>query len=79
MSGTISVLATASAGTGWFEIALIIFMVVFLAIVVWVLLTRGEYFRKASRIPLEDDKVVTPREQSTSTDDEDRKESNHGR
>ncbi len=76
MSGTI---AAQSTGTGWFEIALIIFMVVFLAITGWVLLTRGEYFRKASRIPLDDDKVVTPREGSMSTEDNVRKEPNHVR
>lgn len=78
MTGLCETLATQATGTGWFEIALLIFMVVFLAIVVWVLLTRGEYFRKASRIPLEDDKVVTPRKESTSPDEDD-KESNDGR
>ena len=42
------------------EIALLIFMVVFLAIVAWVVLARPGRFRKAANIPLEDD-VVTPR------------------
>jgi cbb3-type cytochrome oxidase subunit 3 len=43
------------------EIALVIFMVVFLGIVAWVLLSRPGKYRKAARIPLEDS-VVTPRE-----------------
>jgi len=53
-------LPTPPAGTGWIEAALIVFFVVFLAIVASVLLRRKGHYRDASRIPLEDD-VVTPR------------------
>jgi len=46
----------------WFEIALIIFMVVFALIVAWTLMCRGGHFRHAARIPLDDAVVVTPRD-----------------
>ena len=39
----------------WLEVAMILFIVIFLAIVVWVLLARPGAFRRASRIPLDDD------------------------
>jgi len=45
----------------WFEIALVIFFVVFLAIVIWVIFARRGRFRDAARIPLEEDRVVTSR------------------
>lgn len=78
MTGTLVMLAAQpQMTTSWFEIALVIFMVVFLAIVVWVLAMRGEYFRKASRIPLEDERIVTPREMSKG--DAAEKDTNHGR
>jgi len=61
-------LATQPGGgaLSWIEIALVIFFVVFLAIVIWVILARPGRFRKAARIPLEDDRVVTPRESADS-------------
>ena len=55
----------------WIEIALVIFFVVFLAIVIWVIIARPGRFRKAARIPLEDDRVVTPRERSDSEESSD--------
>ncbi len=51
----------------WFEIALIIFMVVFVLIVVWTLMCRGGHFRSAAHIPLDDATVVTPRDLADST------------
>ena len=52
----------ASGAMTFVEIALIIFVVVFLVIVVGVLLGRPAKYEAASRIPLDDD-VVTPRDQ----------------
>jgi cbb3-type cytochrome oxidase subunit 3 len=39
----------------WLEVAMILFIVIFLAIVAWVLLARPGAFKRASRIPLDDD------------------------
>jgi cbb3-type cytochrome oxidase subunit 3 len=39
----------------WLEVAMILFIVIFLAIVVWVLLARPGAFNRAARIPLDDD------------------------
>jgi hypothetical protein len=50
-----------AATTAWIEIAMIIFMVVFVGIVVWVLLVRPGGFKNEARIPLEEDRVLTPR------------------
>ena len=64
----------------WFEIALIIFMVVFGLIVAWVCLARGSHFRAAAQIPLHDDTAVSPRDPET--DDPSRasqSEANHER
>lgn len=56
------------ASTGvWIEAALIIFLVVFLAIVAWTVFSRSGYFRHASQIPLDDQTPVTPRTDSTSS------------
>ena len=52
----------ATGAMTYIEIALIIFVVVFLVIVVGVLLGRPSKYEEASRIPLDDD-VVTPRDQ----------------
>jgi hypothetical protein len=51
----------------WFEIALIIFMVVFVLIVVWTLMCRGGHFRSAAQIPLDDATIVSPRDFTNST------------
>jgi len=45
------------------EIALIIFVVVFLLIVVATLLGRSDRFDRAARIPLDDQTVETPRDE----------------
>jgi cbb3-type cytochrome oxidase subunit 3 len=45
----------------WIETALILFVIVFLAIVARTLLARRGRFDAASRIPLEDDRIMTPR------------------
>jgi len=68
-----------ATGTVWIEIAMVIFMVVFLAIVAWVVLARPGAFRRVSRIPLHDEKVVTPRDEDERADESnenDRSESN---
>jgi cbb3-type cytochrome oxidase subunit 3 len=39
----------------WLEVAMILFIVIFLAIVTWVLLARPGAFRRTSRLPLDDD------------------------
>lgn len=39
------------------EIALLIFIIVFIGIVVWVLVTRKETFDRAAEIPLRDEPV----------------------
>ena len=49
-----------ATGTVFIEIALVIFMVVFMVILAWVVLSQPGKYRRAARIPLEDD-VVTPR------------------
>ena len=61
-------LATEPAGApgvigplSWIELALIIFFVVFVAIVVRVMLARRGTYDQASRIPLDENHVVTPR------------------
>ena len=53
----------------WFEIALIIFMVVFVLIAIWTLICRGSHFRRAAQIPLDDAVVVTPRHVNPSSTD----------
>ena len=45
----------APASPIWLEVAMILFIVVFLAIVIWVLLARPGAFKRAARIPLDDD------------------------
>jgi cbb3-type cytochrome oxidase subunit 3 len=44
------------------EIALVVFVVVFLAIVLRVVLARRGRYDAASRIPLHEDRVLTPRD-----------------
>jgi cbb3-type cytochrome oxidase subunit 3 len=51
---------SALAGLTLIEVALIIFVVVFVGIVIWLVLARRGRFDDAARIPLDDD-VVTPR------------------
>lgn len=43
------------------HIALFIFIAIFVGMLIWVLLAKRGAFNKVARIPLEDDKVVTPR------------------
>lgn len=45
----------------WIEVALLIFVGVFLVMLVRVLLAKRGTFNRAARIPLEDDRVATPR------------------
>ena len=54
--------AEPAASTGYIEVALIIFFVVFLAIVAKVVFTKSSRYRDAAQIPLSDDEVVTPRD-----------------
>jgi cbb3-type cytochrome oxidase subunit 3 len=49
----------------WLEIAMIMFIVIFLGIVAWACLAKSSYFRRAARIPLHDDEVVMPRDDDT--------------
>lgn len=56
-----------AATVHWIEAAMIIFMVVFLAIVARVVLRRRSY-RRESRIPLEDDTIMTPRDGAPPSD-----------
>jgi cbb3-type cytochrome oxidase subunit 3 len=44
-----------AASPVWLEVAMIVFIVIFLAIVAWVLLARPGAFRRASRLPLDDE------------------------
>jgi hypothetical protein len=44
------------------EIAMLIFIAIFVGIVLWVVFTRPGRFNDAARIPLEENRVVTPRE-----------------
>ncbi len=54
--------------TFWIEVAMMIFFVVFLGIVFYVLLARPGAFKKAAQIPLDDQAVMTPRQETASTD-----------
>ena len=60
---------TLAVSTSWIEIALVIFLVVFLAILGWVLFARPGAFDEAARIPLNDD-VVTERKATERGSDE---------
>jgi cbb3-type cytochrome oxidase subunit 3 len=51
-------------------VAMIIFIAVFLAIVGWVIFARQGRFKDAAHIPLEDDRVVTPRAPEASVPDD---------
>lgn len=59
----------AAAGlAGWAQAALILFLVAFVAIVIAVLApSRRREYDRASRIPLDDDHPVTPRERTGDT------------
>ena len=48
------------ASLTWIEIALVIFITVFVGVVVWVLCAKRGTFNKAARIPLEDNEIMTP-------------------
>lgn len=52
--------AEPAASTGFIQVALVIFVVVFLLIVAKLIFTRSSKYRDAARIPLDDDTVVTP-------------------
>jgi hypothetical protein len=54
--------------TTFTEIALVIFVVVFLGIMIWVLFSRSDYFRSSARIPLDEDSIVTPRDPEPTND-----------
>lgn len=58
MTPTLAMQAWFSSLT-WIEIALLIFVGVFLAMLMRVLLAKRGTFNRAARIPLEDDPVVT--------------------
>jgi hypothetical protein len=49
----------------WLEVAMIMFIVIFLGIVAWACLAKSSYFKRAARIPLHDDEIVTPRDDDT--------------
>lgn len=51
----------AAGSIAWIEAALLIFVVVFVAVTIGVLLRKRGQFDDAARIPLEDDDPVTPR------------------
>jgi hypothetical protein len=60
--------AEPAASTGWVEAALVIFFIVFVLIVLGLVFSRSSRWRKAAQIPLEDDRVVTPRYQDRETE-----------
>ncbi|MCP4835295.1 MAG: hypothetical protein GY895_11100 [Phycisphaera sp.] len=49
-----------TVGTGWVEVALVVFILVFAMVLAWVLLTSSARWRRDASIPLRDD-VVSPR------------------
>lgn len=49
------------ASLTWIEIALVIFITVFVGVVIWVMFAKRGTFNKAARIPLDDYDVMTPR------------------
>lgn len=53
--------STPASTTTFVEVAMIVFFAVFLLITCWVIFSRSSYFSRASRIPLDDHDVVTPR------------------
>ena len=46
----------------WIEIALVIFITVFVGVVIWVMFAKRGAFNDAARIPLDDENVMTRRE-----------------
>lgn len=63
---------TFSAAMTIIEIMLIVFFVIFVGIIVWLFLfRRRKDYTRASQIPLEDDRVVTPRDEDRHTERED--------
>ncbi len=59
-------LAGAANGAGanpltFVEVAMFIFIAIFLGLLIWVIFARRGAFNRVKQIPLEDDKLVTPR------------------
>ncbi|MCL4209455.1 MAG: cbb3-type cytochrome c oxidase subunit 3 [Phycisphaeraceae bacterium] len=50
-----------AAGVTWVEAALVLFFVMFLAVVIWTVVAKRDRFHAVSRIPLQDDRPVEPR------------------
>ncbi|MCZ6837593.1 MAG: cbb3-type cytochrome c oxidase subunit 3 [Planctomycetota bacterium] len=53
---------TPAIGTTFTQIALVIFVVVFLGIMAWVMFSRSDSFKSSARIPLDDEVIVSPRD-----------------
>ena len=61
MNCIITLAQSGIASLTWIEIALVIFITVFVGVVIWVMFAKRGAFNKAARIPLEDNDIMTPR------------------
>ncbi len=69
-------LAEAAGGAGatsltFVEVAMFIFIAVFLGLLIWVIFARRGAFNRVKQIPLEEDRVVTPRQNADAPANED--------
>jgi hypothetical protein len=65
------VILTLADGATLKIVATLIFFAIFVAIVLWLVLSRSKRFKRMARMPLEDDEIIEPRQKDADGNPED--------